>query len=138
MALHELGRAGALAAFDEALRLGLAEPVLFYHRGNLLRAAGRLDEAIASYDAALRLNPAYPQALRAGALVLRDLGHRDGALKFLDEAVRLDPFFSTPTSIAAISCRALSGWRRQSPPMTARWRASRAMPARSTIAARRC
>ena len=92
-ALHELDRAAALAAFDEALRLGLAEPALYFHRGNLLRAAERLDEAIAAYDAALRLNPAYPQALRAGALVLRDLGHRDGALEFLDEAVRLDPFF---------------------------------------------
>ncbi len=92
-ALQELGRPGALASFDEALRLGLEEPTLYYNRGNLLRAAGRLDEAIASYDAALRLNPAYPQALRAGALVLRDLGHRDGALEFLDEAIRLDPLF---------------------------------------------
>jgi tetratricopeptide (TPR) repeat protein len=92
-ALHEHDRAGALAAFDEALRLGLAEPALYFNRGNLLRAAGRLDEAIAAYDAALRLNPAYPQALRAGAIVLRDLGHRDGALEFLDEAVRLEPFF---------------------------------------------
>jgi tetratricopeptide (TPR) repeat protein len=92
-ALYGLDRAGALAAFDEALRLGLEEPALYFHRGNLLRAAGRLDEAIAAYDAALRLNPAYPQALRAGALVLRDLGHSDGALEFLDEAVRLDPLF---------------------------------------------
>ncbi len=92
-ALQELGRPEALACFDEALRLGLEEPTLFYNRGNLLRASGRLDEAIASYDAALRLNPAYPQALRAGALVLRDLGHRDSALEFLDEAIRLDRFF---------------------------------------------
>jgi tetratricopeptide (TPR) repeat protein len=92
-ALHELGRDGALAAYDEAVRLGLAEPELFYNRGNLLRAAGRLDEAIASYDAALALNPAYPEALRASALVLRDLGHREGALEFLDEATRLRPDF---------------------------------------------
>ncbi|VFU10478.1 tetratricopeptide repeat protein [Methylocella tundrae] len=93
-ALQQLGRAEALACYDEAHRLGLAEPALFYNRGNLLRAAGRLDEAIASYDAALRLNPAYPEALRAGALVLRDLGYPQGAIEFLDEAVRLSPSFT--------------------------------------------
>jgi tetratricopeptide (TPR) repeat protein len=75
------------------LRLGLIEPTLCYNRGNLLREAGRLDEAIASYDEALRLNPAYPEALRAGALVLRDLGQSEAALEFLDEATRLRPDF---------------------------------------------
>lgn len=92
-ALQQLARVEALACYDEALRLGLADPTLFYNRGNLLRAAGRLDEAIVSYDAALRLNPAYPEALRAGALVLRDFGRPQSALEFLDEATRLNPDF---------------------------------------------
>ncbi len=92
-ALQQLGQAEALACYNECLRLGLQEPTLFYNRGNLLREAGRLDDAIASYDMALRLKPAYPDALRAGARILRELGHSAGALEFLDEAIRLRPDF---------------------------------------------
>jgi tetratricopeptide (TPR) repeat protein len=47
--------------------------LVVYNRGNLLREAGRLAEAVASYDVALRLDPAYPEALPAGGPVLRDL-----------------------------------------------------------------
>jgi len=61
------------------VRAGCVKPALFYNRGNLLRDAGRLTEAIASYDMALRLDPAYPEALRAGGLILSDLGHHASA-----------------------------------------------------------
>ena len=82
LALQQLGRAAdALAAYKEAARNGCTKPTLFYHRGNLLRAAGRLKEAIESYDMALRLDPACPETLRAGALVLSDLRRFESALK---------------------------------------------------------
>jgi tetratricopeptide (TPR) repeat protein len=92
-ALQQLGHAEALSAYEEAVRLGLSEPALFYNRGNLLREAGRFEEAIVSYDTALKLKPAYPEALRAGGIVLRDLGHPRSALEFFDEAIRLRPTF---------------------------------------------
>lgn len=62
-----------------------------FARGNALRTAGRLAEAIEAYDAALKLRPAFPEALRAGGIVLRDLDHAEGALRFFREAVRLRP-----------------------------------------------
>ncbi len=90
--LQKLGRfEEAAAAFDEAEKLGLADPTVYYNHGLVLRALGRNGAAIAAFDHALRLQPAYPEALRAGAIILSENGNPDGALKFLEEALRLKP-----------------------------------------------
>jgi tetratricopeptide (TPR) repeat protein len=90
--LQKLGRfEEAAAAFEEAEKLGLADPVAYYNHGLVLRALGRNSAAIAAFDHALRLQPAYPEALRAGAVILAENANPEGALKFLQEAIRLKP-----------------------------------------------
>lgn len=81
----------AAVAFDEAEKLGVSDPSVYYNKGLVLRALGRDSAAIAAFDHALQLRPAYPEALRAGAIILSQSGNPDGALKFLEEALRLKP-----------------------------------------------
>ncbi|MEI9915508.1 MAG: tetratricopeptide repeat-containing glycosyltransferase family protein [Methylovirgula sp.] len=90
--LQRLGRfEEAAAAFDEAEKLGVSDPSVYYNKGLVLHALRRDGQAITAFDHALRLQPAYPEALRAGAIILSQSGNSDGALKFLEEALRLKP-----------------------------------------------
>lgn len=90
--LQRLGRfEEAAAAFGEAEKLGLADPVAHYNHGLVLNALGRKGAAIAAFDRALRLQPAYPEALRAGGIILSESGNPNSALKFIEEALRLKP-----------------------------------------------
>lgn len=70
-ALHLNGRdAEALGYADRAAALGKVDAGFAFHRGVILAAVGRADEAVAVLDAALRANPHFsplhaPQAQRA-------------------------------------------------------------------------
>jgi len=90
-ALQELGRPEALACFDEALRLGLEEPTLFYNRGNLMLATQRPEAAIACYERALALRADYLDALIGRAGANKQLQCFDEALAGLDAALALEP-----------------------------------------------
>jgi tetratricopeptide (TPR) repeat protein len=57
-ALHRAGRdAEALPYVERAAELGTRDAAVDYHRGMILAALGRTDDAIAALDEALRANP---------------------------------------------------------------------------------
>ncbi|MFM7905635.1 MAG: tetratricopeptide repeat protein, partial [Microcystis sp.] len=53
---------GAIASYDQALKIQPDFRLAWYNRGNGLYNLGRLEEAIASYDQALEIKPDYPDA----------------------------------------------------------------------------
>jgi hypothetical protein len=65
--------------------------VAHYQRGNTLRNAGRLEDALASYDAAIALDPAYAHAYCNRGAVLQALGQPQAALDSYERAIALDP-----------------------------------------------
>ena len=69
----------ALAAHDKAARLAPHDPEPLYHRGNLLAATERIEEAITAYDAAIaRAADFAPAYFNRGVLKLRQ-GAEDAA-----------------------------------------------------------
>jgi tetratricopeptide (TPR) repeat protein len=59
--------------------------------GNVLRADGRIEEAIGHFREALRLAPQYPKAYVNLGGVLRGQGRVDEAIAYCREALRLEP-----------------------------------------------
>ncbi len=62
-----------------------------YRYGVLLRAEGRLVEALEQFDAALEINPTYTKAIIKKGLTLQDLGRIDQAIETLATALELHP-----------------------------------------------
>ncbi len=85
---------GALALYDDTLRLHAREPALWYNRGNTLRELGRSAEAIASYRRALELDPALAVAWYNLADQLDAAGDSRAALEALQHAVAAAPQFA--------------------------------------------
>ncbi len=62
--------------------------------GDILRKAGRLDEAMAANEAAIKTNPAYVEARVNKGSVLVDMGRNAEALTVLEEAISMNPVFA--------------------------------------------
>ena len=82
---------GAIADFNEAIRLKLDFEDAFFNRGNAKTAKGDLDGAIADFDAAIHLKPDYVDAFLNRGNAKADKGNLDGAIKDFNEAIRLKP-----------------------------------------------
>ncbi len=81
---------GALAHYEAAIGLGAASMDLFFRRGELLRATGRLGQALASYDQALALQSDAKGCWNSRGIVLEGLGRLDEAVDSHDRAIALD------------------------------------------------
>ena len=62
-----------------------------YDRGQALREAGQLDEALAAYDAALAIKSDAVHPLVARGIALRQLGRHEAALDAYEAALAVDP-----------------------------------------------
>ena len=82
---------GAIADYDQAIRLDPKFAIAYNNRGNARKAKGDLDGAIADYDQAIRLNPKYATAYYNRGLARKAKGNLDGAIADYDQAIRLDP-----------------------------------------------
>ncbi|MEU8301471.1 tetratricopeptide repeat protein, partial [Micromonospora sp. NPDC048909] len=82
---------GALAAFDQAIRLNPKLPNIHVSRAFALMQAGRYEEALAAYDDAFRLDPDNPDRHAARGATLGNLGRHDEALTAYDHALRFGP-----------------------------------------------
>jgi tetratricopeptide (TPR) repeat protein len=89
-------RVGALAHYEAAVDLGAASADLFSRRGELLRALGRLSEALDSYDRALALQPDAKAGWNSRGVVLEGLGRLNEAVESHDRAIALDPDYVLP------------------------------------------
>jgi protein O-GlcNAc transferase len=83
--------AGALAAYDAALRISPHVAVLHYDRGNSLIMLRRVEEAIGAYDRCLALEPGSAPAHYNRATALIQLQRWQDALESLDMLVRKYP-----------------------------------------------
>ncbi|MEO0036546.1 MAG: hypothetical protein RLZZ501_2569, partial [Pseudomonadota bacterium] len=81
----------AEACLATALRLRPDDAVLLRSHGNILKMAGRHQEAVARFDAALALDPASAETHRCRALSLKALGRFDAALAAFGAALAVEP-----------------------------------------------
>ena len=80
-----------MAAYDAALRIRPGYAAAHSNRGNALKEAGRLQEALASYEAALRLKPDFAEAHANRGNTLTALGRLDEALASYETALGFKP-----------------------------------------------
>jgi protein O-GlcNAc transferase len=83
--------AGALSAYNKAIRLNDENADAVHNRGILLAELGRLEEAITDYDRALSLRPVFPPALRNRGNALCLLGRYEDALVSFDKCLEQRP-----------------------------------------------
>ena len=82
---------GAIADYNDAIRLDPKLAMAYYNRGNTYAAKGDKDRAIADFSEAIRLDPKYAAAFELRGNVYRGKGDNDRALADYNEAIRLDP-----------------------------------------------
>lgn len=85
---------GALACFDEVLRLDPDHAVALNARGNAHNQLGHFEEAIADYSQAIRLDPADAGLHRNRGVARGRSGDAQGALADFNQAIHLDPKLS--------------------------------------------
>jgi tetratricopeptide (TPR) repeat protein len=82
---------GALADFNEALRLMPNLAAAWFNRANLYYDKGDFDRALADYDQALRLRSRHTIALNNRGLTRKALGDIAGAIADYDAVIELKP-----------------------------------------------
>lgn len=82
---------GAIAQWDELVKLLPHQPAGFYYRGKLLGQTGDGDAAMASLNRALEIRPDLVEAMNEQSKVLLRAGKPEEALRKLEEIDRLHP-----------------------------------------------
>ncbi len=82
---------GALASFDQALKIKPDFHEAWFTRGNALAILGRNEEALTSFDQALKITPDYHEAWLNRGSVLYKLGRNEEALTSFDQVLKITP-----------------------------------------------
>ena len=85
---------GAIADYDEAIRLKPDYASAFNNRGNAKGKLGDHQGAIADFDEAIRLKPDFAEAFNNRGNAKQDLEDYQGAVADYDEAIRLKPDYA--------------------------------------------
>jgi len=89
---HEVGNfEGAIASFDQALKIKPGGYDVWYNRGKVLNNLERYEEAIASFDQALKFKLDFQPAWFNRGNVLSDLGQYEKAIASFDQALKFKP-----------------------------------------------
>jgi len=92
LALYAGGRLkGALASFDQAIRLAPDFSEAYLRRGATLREMGNLEGALFAYDQVIRLQPGHAEAYNNRGIVLRKLCRPEAAMDSFRCALKLKP-----------------------------------------------
>jgi tetratricopeptide (TPR) repeat protein len=83
--------AGALGAFDAAIRLAPNFPPPYFNRGLVHETTKDYEKAIADFDATLRLDPGHKKANHYRGIAHRERGELEPARADFSEAIRIDP-----------------------------------------------
>ncbi|MDN5005355.1 caspase family protein [Bradyrhizobium sp. GCM10027634] len=86
----------AITDFDDALKLGPPDGIIFHNRGNAWRGKGDYAKAIADYDMAIKADPRSAFSFQNRGISKEALGDLDGALADINQAIRLDPTLPQP------------------------------------------
>lgn len=105
--MHQSGRhEPALALIDRAVALA-PSAAAFSNRASVLRALGRLEDALPSHDEALRRAPNLAPAHANKAEILLELGRPEEALACYDQALALRPRDATALANRGVALEAL-------------------------------
>lgn len=83
--------AGAVAAFDQAIALGLPTADLFQNRAHCHKELQQLDLALNDLESALALDPNHPNALMALGVMSQEMGRHESALGFYTRVIKQNP-----------------------------------------------
>ncbi|MEB3831791.1 tetratricopeptide repeat protein, partial [Phormidium sp. CCY1219] len=83
--------AGAIASYNEAIRLQPDYALAYYNRGVAQGNLGQYEEAIASFNEAIRLQPDFAVAYYSRGIAQGNLGQHEEAIASFNEAIRLQP-----------------------------------------------
>jgi protein O-mannosyl-transferase len=92
---------GAIAHYQEAIRLNPNYELAHNNLGVALKNQGKLDEAMAQYEIAVKLNPRFPDAYYNLGVVQDILGKNNEALASYQQALSLEPDSFEPHYAAA-------------------------------------
>ena len=82
---------GAIASYDEVIKLNPKTPYTYYQRGNVKAFLGEYKEAIADYDKAIQLNPEDFEAYKDRGAAKFSLGNPEQAILDVNKVIQLDP-----------------------------------------------
>ncbi|MEQ9640465.1 MAG: tetratricopeptide repeat protein [Alphaproteobacteria bacterium] len=99
--------AGAVTAYEEALRLSPAFGIAAYNAGNALRYLGRLDEALDYFHHACDIDPNVASAHNGVGMVHQQRGHHQAALLAFDRALEIEPELGDALNNKAVSLQNL-------------------------------
>ena len=82
---------GAIACFDQAIKIKPDYHQAWFCQGAVLSALGRNSEAIASYDQAIKFKPDFHEAWLNWGVALSDLRRNSEAIASYDQAIKFKP-----------------------------------------------
>jgi tetratricopeptide (TPR) repeat protein len=82
---------GAIAFYNQALKINPKDAEIFYQRANARYQQGELTEALEDYDRAITFKPKYGNAYYNRGLTYYDLGNYGNAIADFTEVLKLDP-----------------------------------------------
>ena len=85
---------GAIADYNEAIRINPNYAEAYYNRGIEKYALGDKQGAMSDYNEAIRINPNFAPAYSNRGLAKYELGDKKGAIADYNEAIRIDPNFA--------------------------------------------
>ncbi|MEH2432865.1 MAG: tetratricopeptide repeat protein [Nostoc sp.] len=100
---------GAIASYDQAIKLQPKFPEYWFNRGLTLFHLERFDEAIASYQTATELKPDFYKAWYNRGRTLGELGYFEEAIASFDKAIEIKPDYQEAWSSRGLALLKL-GW----------------------------
>jgi tetratricopeptide (TPR) repeat protein len=82
---------GAIADYDQAIRLKSDDAAAYYKRGNARFKVGDKEKAIADYDQAIKLNPGYSDAYYNRGNVRFKVGDKEEAVADYNQVIQFQP-----------------------------------------------
>jgi tetratricopeptide (TPR) repeat protein len=94
-AKYNLGdKQGAIADYNQAIKLQPDDATAYYNRGVVKYNSGDKQGAIADYNQAIKLQPDYADAYYNRGLAKKNLGDKQGAIADYNQAIKLQPDYA--------------------------------------------